>query len=297
MNETFEKRPGAGIKLAGINDLLGIKEDNGKQITYIPVEKIHPFNSHPFKVQNDAEFKKLLLSIANNGIITPVLVREKDGEYELISGHRRYMAAKQLGLLSVPASVKNMDDDKAIIEMVDSNIQREGLRISEKAQAYKMKYDAYLRLGLLKGDAVASMANLSGEDERTIRRYINLSRMLIQLLEYVDEGQILIVAAEMISGLGEEEQVWIYEAMTELECGIDNNQAQEITSLYKSGELTRKEVDRILSQTKAKFPVLKLNLNEVRHYFNDEPTKRDMQIIILKLLDRWMKEGHPDVMY
>ena len=297
MNEENVRRPGTGIKLAGINDLLGINDNPDGQVTCIPIEKIHPFRNHPFKVESDSEFKKLLLSVANNGIMTPVTVRKTGDDYELISGHRRCLAAKKLGWGSVPAYIKEMDDDKAIIEMVDSNIQREELLISEKARAYKMKYDAYLRLGLLKGDAVASMTDLSGEDERTVRRYINLSRMMVELLELVDEGRMPVVAAEMLSALNEEEQLWIYDTMVAIECGVDTVQAQEIQNLSKSGELTCKEVERILSRTKVKFPVLRLNLNEVRQYFNDEPTKRDMQIVIIRLLDQWMREGHPDVMH
>lgn len=214
------------IKLQSVDELLGVPEIAGTQ--EIEIERIHAFPNHPFKVLDDEKMDTLVDSIRENGILNPVIVRpDQSGNYEMISGHRRLHAAKIVGLKKVPAIVKEMSDDEAIIKMVDANIQREEILPSEKAFAYKMKLDALKRTAgrptkenaCHNGTHLRSDQELAlqvGDSARSIQRYIRLTELIPELLDYVDNKKIGLVMAVDLSYLDEQVQKWVYEYFKEL---------------------------------------------------------------------------------
>lgn len=213
------------IKLQSVDELLGVPEIAGTQ--EIEIERIHAFPNHPFKVLDDEKMDTLVDSIRENGILNPVIVRpDQSGNYEMISGHRRLHAAKIVGLKKVPAIVKEMSDDEAIIKMVDANIQREEILPSEKAFAYKMKLDALKRTAgrptkenaCHNGTHLRSDQELAlqvGDSARSIQRYIRLTELIPELLDYVDNKKIGLVMAVDLSYLDEQVQKWVYEYFKE----------------------------------------------------------------------------------
>ena len=213
------------IKLQSVDELLGVPEIAGTQ--EIEIERIHAFPNHPFKVLDDEKMDNLVDSIRENGILNPVIVRpDQSGNYEMISGHRRLHAAKIVGLKKVPAIVKEMSDDEAIIKMVDANIQREEILPSEKAFAYKMKLDALKRTAgrptkenaCHNGTHLRSDQELAlqvGDSARSIQRYIRLTVLIPELLDYVDNKKIGLVMAVDLSYLDEQVQKWVYEYFKE----------------------------------------------------------------------------------
>ena len=213
------------IKLQSVDELLGVPEIAGTQ--KIEIERIHAFPNHPFKVMDDEKMDTLVDSIRENGILNPVIVRpDQSGNYEMISGHRRLHAAKIVELKKVPAIVKEMSDDEAIIKMVDANIQREEILPSEKAFAYKMKLDALKRTAgrPTKENACHNRTHLRSDQElalqvgdsaRSIQRYIRLTELIPELLDYVDNKKIGLVMAVDLSYLDEQVQKWVYEYFKE----------------------------------------------------------------------------------
>ena len=221
----MSSRVAGKIKLQSVDELLGVPEIAGTQ--EIEIGRIHAFPNHPFKVLDDEKMDTLVDSIRENGILNPVIVRpDQSGNYEMISGHRRLHAAKIVGLKKVPAIVKEMSDDEAIIKMVDANIQREEILPSEKAFAYKMKLDALKRTAgrptkenaCHNGTHLRSDQELAlqvGDSARSIQRYIRLTELIPELLDYVDNKKIGLVMAVDLSYLDEQVQKWVYEYFKE----------------------------------------------------------------------------------
>lgn len=216
----MKNRSGEKIKLTSIDELLGVV--NEESAMEIEIEKIHPFAGHQFKVIDDEKMQDLIESIRENGVLTPVLIRPDDHDgYEMISGHRRMHAAQLAGLVTIPAIVREMTDDDAVIAMVDANIQREELLLSEKAFAYKMKMDAMKRQGCrsdltfrqngtrFRTDVV--LAEQTGESARNIQRFIRLTELIPDLLEMVDTKRLNFTIAVDISYIPKDVQKWIYE--------------------------------------------------------------------------------------
>lgn len=221
----MKNRSGEKIKMPSLDELMGISgEENA---TEIELNKIHSFANHPFKVVDDEEMAELVDSIKKNGILVPVLVRpDADNNYEMVAGHRRMHAAIKVGLRTIPAIVRDLDDDAAVVAMVDSNIQREKLLPSEKAFAYKMKLEAMKhRVGRKSKENVSQigthyradreMADELGESRNTIRRFIRLTELIPELLEYVDKKRIPFTSGVDISYLDKEIQKWIFEYIRE----------------------------------------------------------------------------------
>ena len=217
------KRVGQKIKMTSIDELLCVPSVAG--CDEIEVAKIRPFKNHPFKVLDDDKMHELVESIMLNGVLVPVTVRPlEDGEYEMISGHRRLFAVKEIGLERIPAIVKNYDDDEAVLAMVDSNLQREELLPSEKAFAYKMRYDAmkrsvgrpkkYSQVGSIsQTDEV--LAKMIGESRNQLHRYLRLTEVIPEILDLVDRKIVALVTAVEISYLPEKVQKWLLEYMNE----------------------------------------------------------------------------------
>ena len=217
-------RPGQKIKLTSVEELLGVS--NEESAMDIEVVKIQPFRNHPFKVIDDEKMEDLVESIRANGILSPVLIRPIGNDvYEMVSGHRRMHAAILLGMDRIPAIIREMTDDEAIVKMVDANIQREELLPSEKAFAYKMKMDAMKRQGSRqdlgkettstqigwKSETAEILGKELGESKNQIRRYIRLTELIPELLEYVDQKRLQFTVAVEISYIDKEVQKWLYE--------------------------------------------------------------------------------------
>ena len=273
------------------------------QTTMLAVERLHPFRDHPYYVRNDAEMDTLVESIREHGILSPLIVRpleDAPGEYEVVSGHRRLFAAKAAGLREVPAMIRTLDRDAAAIALVDSNLHREHILPSEKAFAYKMKYDAMRHQGTssqlgTKLRADEEIATKTNESRNQVQRYIRLTHLSRSLLNLVDEGQIALTPAVELSFLTESEQSDLTEAIAYVGATPSLSQAQQMKRLSQEGRLTAKEITRLLSEPKPnQREQLRLRRDELKRFFpancSDEQMKRDI-LRGLELLHRQRSRG------
>ena len=230
-----------------------------KKPVYIPVEKLHPFEGHPFKVKDDAEMNTLIESIQTQGVLTPLIVRpvENTDEYEVISGHRRLHAAQKAGIVEIPALIYALDRDSAAIAVVDSNLHREHILPSEKAFAYKLKRDAMAHQGRTspqlgeKSLTVEKIGVETGDSKNQVLRYIRLTHLIPELLDLMDEGKIALMVGEALSYLGDEEQYAVLEECEMNDCTPSYAQAVEMKKRYQDGQLTPENISEILSREKA----------------------------------------------
>lgn len=233
------------------------------ELITISVDKLKPFKDHPYQVNYNDEMDRLVESINEKGVLTPIIIRplENTNEFEIISGHRRLYAAQKAGVTELSAFVHNISRDEAVVEMVDSNIQRENILPSEKAKAYKMKNDALKRQGERtdltsrqvgeKLWSVAVIAENASDSERQIQRYIRLTNLVPELLEKVDENKIALTPAVEISYLSEQQQYDLLETMESEDCTPSLSQAQQLKKLSQQGNLDMDSIFRIMSQPKA----------------------------------------------
>ena len=261
---------------------------------YLPIEKLHPFENHPFQVKDDAEMDQLVFSVLTQGLLTPIVVRKTDTEeYEVISGHRRLRACQKAGIETVPALIYSMDRDAAIIALVDSNLHREHLLPSEKAFAYKMKMEAMNHQGRTSGQLGQkwtrdSMANESDDSSRQIQRYIRLTYLIPEILQMVDEKKIALTPAVELSYLTESEQRDLLETMESEDCTPSLSQSQQLKKLSQSGELSMDRILELLQQPKAnQEEKLRFDLKDIRHYFPKNYTTEKIQKTILQLLEKF----------
>ena len=299
----MKTRTGQKLKLTTVEELLGVPATESS--TEIDVDMIHVFKNHPFKVLDDEKMSDLVESIRVNGILSPVLVRP-DGEdsYEMISGHRRMHAAKIVGLTMIPAIVREMSDDEAVIYMVDSNIQREELLPSEKAFAFKMKLDAMKRQGKrtdltsdqnvqkfqTSRDSLASEFGISGPQ---ISRYIRLTELIPDLLELVDNKRLQMTAAVEISYVDKEIQQWICEYIHE-NGNVKQNQIVILRQELLNGAITQSQLIDILNENAIeRIPKKKVTLSEKKlsQYFPPHYTSAEMEKVIVELLTNWKEQG------
>lgn len=302
-----DKRPGQKIKMTSIDELLCVPEVEGT--VDIDVRAIYPFENHPFKVLDDEKMDELVDSIKANGVLTPVIVRPDDeGTYEMISGHRRLHAAERAGLTKVPAIVKEMTNDDAIIMMVDANIQREEILPSEKAFAYKMKLDAIKRQGArdrkdgrtsaLVGRKLESadlVAQQVGESRMQLRRYIRLTDLIPELLEWCDSKRLPLYTAVEMSFFSREIQQWLYEYCREN--GIPKwNEIADLRGGVNQTELTQEQMIKYLNGL---HPVpsatnkIVLTTRKLNQYFPKYMGIHEREKIVIELLEKW-KEEHPE---
>ena len=288
------------IKMPSIDELLGVSGE--ESATDIEISRIHSFANHPFKVLDDDKMDDLVESIKQNGVLTPVLVRpDKNNSYEMISGHRRMHAAIKAGLETIPAIVRDMEDDEAIVIMVDANIQREELLPSEKAFAYKMKMDAMKRQGIrtdltscqngTKFRADAAMAEQIGESARSIQRYIRLTELIPDLLDYVDKKRLQFTVAVDISYIDKEIQTWLFEYIKE-NGTVKAVQVAALRTALEVGPMTQAKMISILVNSQpGRKQEQKITLSEkkLRNYFSDKYTAEDKESVILELLDQWKR--------
>ena len=259
-----------------------------ERVKNIPLDELHPFKNHPFKVQNNEEMERMIESIRKVGTITPALARPlPDGGYELISGHRRLAACQVLGIETMPVIVREMSDDEAVIAMVDANLQRETILPSEKAFAYKMKLDAIKHHGVTSrqlGEKLLSITQVSkdsDDSERQIQRYIRLTCLIPELLSMVDDKKIAFNPAVEISYLDRDEQLTLLDAINMNDCTPSHAQSIRLKKMSQDGLLTADAIYAILSEEKPnQKEQIKLPRDELRKYFpqnySDKQIKRDI---------------------
>ncbi len=276
----------------------------------LKLTELHPFEGHPFKVLDDELMEQTVESVKNIGIVEPLVVRpDPDGGFEVISGHRRLRAAELAGLETVPVHVREMDDDQAVIFMVDSNIQRESILPSERAYAYKMKMDAMKHQGerkdltcgqvghKLKGVKTRDVvAEKSGESARTVQRYIRLTNLIPEILDQVDEGKIKFNPAVELSYLKPDEQRDFLEAMDYAQTTPSLSQAQRVKKMSQEGTCTLEAMCDVMNEVK-KDDMTKVTLDHatIRKYFPKSYTPKQMQDTIIKLLEQWQRKRQRDM--
>lgn len=274
-------------------------------VTNIPVEKLKPFPNHPFQVRDDDSMRETVESIKTYGVLQPAIVRpSKDGDYEILSGHRRKHASELAGRKTIPAIVRELDDDAAIIFMVDSNLQRENILPSERAAAYKMKMEALKRQGLrtdlTSGQVVPKLkesrtrdiiAESSEESGRQIQRYIRLTELQPELQQMVDEKKMAFTPAVEISYLKPDEQRMLLDTISSEQATPSLSQAQRLKKLSQSGELTDDSMLSIMSeQKKPERNDLTIPADVLEKFFPRSFTPMKMQEVIIKLLESWQRK-------
>lgn len=272
-----------------------------KKPVAIPVEKLHPFDGHPFKVEDDDEMNTLIESIQAQGILSPLIVRpiENTDEYEVISGHRRLHAAQKAGITEVPALIYALDRDTAAIAVVDSNLHREHIFPSEKAFAYKLKMEALSHQGkrtdltlsqvATKLDTATKIGICSGESRDTVYRYIRLTHLIPELLDLMDEGKIALMVGEALSYLGDKEQYAVLEQCEMNDCTPSYAQVVEMKKRYQGGNLTAENISEILSREKAnQRETIKIPTEKLRKYAPKADVKQ-LEDFILKACDHYRK--------
>ena len=281
------------------------QDDQRERVLEIPLRKLHHFHDHPFQVRHDQALQDMVESIKEYGVLTPLIARPMENGYELISGHRRKLAAELAGLNKLPVLVRDMTDDESIVLMVDSNIQRENLLPSEKAFAYKMKLDAMKRQGKRtdltsvqvghKLKARDIVAKESGESAIQVQRYIRLTELTPPLLLMVDERKIAFNPAVELSYLTQEEQTMLLDAMAAQEATPSLSQAQRLKKFSQEGKLSEDVITAIMSEEKKEVDRVTLTGNILSKYFPDTYTPKQMEDTIMKLLEQWQKKRKREI--
>ena len=295
------------LALKGLDDLFSTEEnrqeEQREQVQQIPIDELHPFTNHPFKVLDDEAMTRTVESIAQYGVLSPLIARPRpEGGYEIISGHRRQYAAKLAGLDTLPVIVRQMDDDAAVILMVDSNLQREHILPSERALAYKMKLDAMRRTSgrpskenprqLVGNFETADIVGKeSGESGRQVQRFIRLTNLVPELLDMVDEKKISFNPAVELSYLDESQQRDFLEAMEDTQNAPSLSQALQLKKIAQQGEFSYEKAFDVMGQEKrSEKDTVTIKNETLRKYFPRSYTPKQMEEKIIQLLDAWQKK-------
>ena len=301
---------GGNISLTSYDDIFETDESRAEsqleRVQNISISELVPFKDHPFKVVDDEAMLRTTESIAQYGVLTPLIARPLEaGGYEIISGHRRAHAAELAGLTEVPVLVRQMDDDAATVLMVDSNLQRENILPSERAYAYKMKLEAMKHQGkrsdLTSGQlgpklrSDEQLAQEAGESRKQVQRYIRLTNLIPELLEMVDQKQISFNPAVELSYLAPEEQEIFMQAIDEVQASPSLSQAQRLKKLAQEGDFTMDAAREIMNEVKkGDLERVTFRNEQLRKYFPRSYTTQQMQDTIIKLLDQWQKKKARD---
>ena len=279
-----------------------LNKKNTVQAMQLPVDKLRPFEGHPFKVTDDAEMDQLVFSILTQGLLTPITARPiENDEYEVVSGHRRLHACQKAGIETVPALIYALDRDAATIAMVDSNLHREKILPSEKAFAYKLKMDAMSRQGQRtdltsnqvgrKLESAAMIGEQSGDSQTQVRRYIRLTELIPEILQMVDNGKIALTPAVELSYLNRQEQRDLLETMESEDCTPSLSQAIQMKRLSQSGELDMDRIFDILREPKGnQIDKISFRTEDLRKFFPKSYSAARIQETILKLLSDYQKK-------
>ena len=303
---------GSNIILPSLDNLFSSEQERQdaklEKIQILPLSELHPFEGHPFQVRDDEEMDKMVDSVKEYGVMTPAIVRpRRDGGYEIVAGHRRCHASQRAGVDTMPCIVRELDDDTAIILMVDSNCQREHILPSEKAKAYQMKLEAIKRQGrrsdLTSGQVVQKLsvekvANESGDGYKTVQRFIRLNNLSPDLMQLVDDGRLKTTPAVELSYLTPEEQEEFLSYMEEEGCTPSLSQAQKLKAASKESVLTKDTIHGIMSarspSVKPREPQLTIAVSKVERYFPKGFTSDQMQNLIVKLLENYYRSHQHD---
>lgn len=282
------------IVFTSYDDLFGEnqKADAGESVVSLPLLRLHSFKNHPFHVIDDEKMQETVKSVRQYGVLVPAIVREDEvrGDYEIIAGHRRKRACELAGHTEMPVIVRKVTDDEAVIIMVDSNIQREDILPSEKAWAYRMKMEA-LSHQEVKGEEYTAdlVGEAAGDCARTVQRYIRLTYLKTELLDYADQGKIILAVAEKLSFLNEEEQSWVLQTISENVTNPSKSQAEELKEESRKGKLTEKRVADILNREIKKVSIT-ISSKKIKDYFPQDYTKKQIEEVIFELLDSWKEK-------
>lgn len=296
----------ANISLSSYDDIFSTEESRAEakqeRVQEIPLLELHPFEGHPFRVVDDEEMMKTAESVRDFGVLTPAIVRpDPYGGYEIISGHRRHRASELAGKETMPAIVRDMDDDTAIILMVDANLQRESILPSERAFAYKMKLDAIKHQGA-RSDLTSSQVGMklqamdivgkdAGDSRNQVHRFIRLTELIPELLDMVDNGQLKFNPAVELSYLAKEEQQDFLSAMDYAQTTPSLSQAQRIKKLAQEGECTLDAMCDIMNEIKKEEQgKVTFKTDALRKYFPKSYTNKQMEDKIIQLLEQWQKK-------
>ena len=292
------------LGLTGYDELFMSTEERldakKPKVDELPLDELKPFKDHPFKVMEDEEMERLKESIRESGVLIPALARPTESGYELISGHRRLAACRALGLSTMPVIVRNLTDEEAIITMVDSNLQREHILPSEKAFAYKMKMDAMKRQGKrtdltfcqvgTKLNSAGVIADVGGDSERQVFRYMRLTNLIPDILKLVDEGRIALTPAVELSYLNSHEQEVLNEIMSCDELTPSLSQAQRLRRLSEDHTLTDSGISQIMSEIKGnQKEYVRVPTDSIRKYFTRDTTVKQMEQTIVKAMEFYNK--------
>ena len=294
------------VALKGLDDLFSTEEnrqeEQREQVQQIPIEELFPFKNHPFKVLDDESMQRTVESVEQYGVLSPLIARPRpEGGYEIISGHRRQHAAQLAGLDTLPVIVRNMDDDAAVLLMVDSNLQRENILPSERAFAYKMKLEALKNQGArsdltscqvgTKFRADSELAESAGESARNVQRFIRLTNLVPELLDMVDEKKIAFNPAVELSYLDESQQRDFLEAMNDTQNAPSLSQAQQLKKMAQQGEFSYEKAFDVMGQEKkSEKDTVTIKNETLRKYFPRSYTPKQMEEKIIQLLDAWQKK-------
>ena len=300
------KSSAKNIVLKSVDDIFQTEENRAdaqrERVQEIPLDQLKPFRNHPFKVRDDQRMLDTVDSIREYGVLVPAIARpDPEGGYELISGHRRKRGCEMAGLQTMPVIIRDLDDDAAVLVMVDSNIQREELLPSERAFAYKMKLEALKHQGArmdltscqvgTKLRADEKLAESVNESARTVQRFIRLTELISELLDMVDERKLAFNPAVEVSYLKRDEQRMLLEAMDAEQTTPSLSQAQRLKKFSQEGRLTEEAMSAIMSEEKkSDLDKVTLRSDTLRRYFPKSYTPKQMEQTIIKLLDVWQKQ-------
>ena len=302
-----------GLNLPSLDDILFTSEEERQdaaleKVQILSLPDLHPFTSHPFQVRDDEEMDRMVDSVKEYGVMTPAIVRpRREGGYEIVAGHRRCHASQRAGLDTMPCLVRDMDDDTAIILMVDSNCQREHILPSEKAKAYEMKLEAVKRKAgrpskINSGQvgqnfpqpySVAMVADDAGESVKQVQRYIRLNNLIPELMEMVDDGKLKMTPAVEISYLTPEEQADVYQHLDSMDCTPSLSQAQKLKAASKEAVVTPEKIHQIMQEktpsVKPREQQISISVSKVEKYFPRGYTSQQMEQTIIRLLESYSR--------
>ena len=302
-----------GLNLPSLDDILFTSEEERQdaaleKVQILSLSDLHPFTGHPFQVRDDEEMDRMVDSVKEYGVMTPAIVRpRREGGYEIVAGHRRCHASQRAGLDTMPCIVRNMDDDTAIILMVDSNCQREHILPSEKAKAYEMKLEAVKRKAgrpskINSGQvgqnfsqpySVAMVADDAGESVKQVQRYIRLNNLIPELMEMVDDGKLKMTPAVEISYLTPEEQADVYQHLDSMDCTPSLSQAQKLKAASKEAVVTPEKIHQIMQEktpsVKPREQQISISVSKVEKYFPRGYTSQQMEQTIIRLLESYSR--------
>ena len=306
------QKKGVNVSLTSYDDIFSTEQDRTAPVTEeirsVPLSQLHPFKDHPFKVLDDDAMSETVESVKQIGVVVPLIARPAEDGYEIVSGHRRHHAAELAGLETVPVIIREMDDDSAVIFMVDSNLQRENILPSEKALAYKMKIDA---MGRIKGRpknvcqvgtdylgkrTTEIVGDESGDSPRQVARFVRLTNLIPEIMDMVDQKQIAFNPAVELSYLKPEEQQDFLEAIDMTQTAPSLSQAQRIKKLSQEGACTADAICDVMSEAKKpEVGRLTFSTDSLRKYFPKSYTAKQMEETIIRLLEQYMKKRQRDM--